>query len=57
MRTKNDQTDDEDVLAQGVKSTSSELIANKFSTRIESLLEEVLRTSFHNAQCGIQSVV
>lgn len=50
-------THDEDVIAQEVKSAVKGMITTEWSSKIKEPLGDILRTSCHNSQSGIRSVV
>lgn len=50
-------TNEEDVIAQKVKSAVTELATNELSSMFEELQDNTLRTLFHNAQRGMRQVV
>lgn len=50
-------TNDDDGIAEKVKSTMKDLVANELSTLIEESLDDILRMSLHNAQSEIRSFV
>lgn len=53
----NCRTDEEDVIARKFKFLVREMVTNELSTMLEESLDDILKTSFHNAQDTLQSIV
>lgn len=48
---------EEDLIAKEIKSVVKELVTTKLPAMTEEILDDILRTSFHNAQSHIRPAV